>query len=303
MKLNRGHKGILLIAAALLGGVLYFKAPQRSHFPELPNPNGYDVLVREAARITHAAPVLNGSASNQFASLVATNEAAVRDIRKALRLPCIVPVKMSEGWLTSQMTNTLNLWEAATAMNAEAIFWRQRGDSTNAMALYLDQARLSHAIMRGGIMLNYVVGSGTETRAARGMTNLLSKLNAEQCKQAALFLEEIDSQRDSFAEITARELEWQRKVYSVFVRLLAAFDKSVLNETDPFRALADTFARDPEKEYSLRTFEVRLLLLKLAVRAHELETGNRPQKAAQLVPNYLRHVPRDPATGGELEIP
>ena len=149
MKLNRGHKGILLIAAAILASVVFLTVPRRSHFPELPNPNGYDVLVREAARITHATPILNGSVSSQFASLVATNAAAVRDIRKALRWPCIVPVKTSEGWLTSQMTNTLNLWEAATAMNAEAIFWRQRGGYTNAMALYLDQVRLSHAIMRG----------------------------------------------------------------------------------------------------------------------------------------------------------
>ena len=303
MKLNRGHKGILLIAAAFVAGVLFFKAPQRSHFPELPNPNGYDVLVREAARITRNPSSLKEMTSNQLAELVATNEAVVREIRKALLLPSVVPVQMSEEWITSQMTNNINLRAAAKAMDAEASSSRQRGDHTNAMALYRDQVQLGHSMMRGGLLINFLIGSATETWAVRRMTNALSELNSEQCKHAARFLDEIDSQRDSFEEITARELEWQRRTYSVFVRLKEGFKKHVLRQSDPFAAIGKALAGDPEMEYSLRTLEVRLLLLKLAARAHELETGNRPQKAAQLVPNYLRHVPRDPATGAELELP
>lgn len=303
MKIKPRLAVVLLMAATLLAGIVYFFTPQRSHFPELPNPNGYDVLVREAARITRHLPSLKEMTSNQLAGLVATNEAVVRDVRKALSLPSVVPVKMSDEWLTSQMTNFMNLRGSANAMDKEASLSLQRGDYTNAMALQLDQVRLGHSMMRGGLLINLLIGSATEAWAVRRMTNVLSKLNSEQCKQAARFLDEIDSQRDSFEKISARELEWQRRTFSLWERLKAGFEKHVLRQSDPFAAIGKAIAGDPEKEYSLRTLEVRLLLLKLAARAHELETGNRPQKAAQLVPNYLRHVPRDPATGAELELP
>ena len=152
-------------------------------------------------------------------------------------------------------------------------------------------------------MINYMVGSACETIAVRWMTNLLSELNSEQCKQAARFLEEIDSQRDSFEEIEARELEWQRKTYSVFVRLKEGFEKHVLRQTDSFNALANALAGDPEKEYGLRTLEVRLLLVKLASRAYELETGSRPSELSKLIPSYLKEIPRNPTTGTALDLP
>lgn len=303
MKLNRSRYVILLIATAILASVVFFIVPQRSHFPELPNPNGYDVLVREASRITRDSTILKEMTSNQLAGLVATNEAVVRAVRKALSLPSVVPVKMSDEWLTSQMTNFMNLRGSANAMDKEASLALQRGDHTNAMALYRDQVQLGHSMMRGGLLINFLIGSATETWAVRRMTNVLSELNSEQCKQAARFLEEIDSQRDSFEEITARELEWQRKTYSVFVRLMEGFKKHVLRQTDPFSALANALAGDPEKEYGLRTLEVRRLLLKLAARAYELETGSRPSKLSKLIPSYLKSIPRDPTTGSPLDLP
>lgn len=303
MKLKRRFVVVLLVAAALLAGVVFLKGPQRSHFPELPNPNGYDLLVREAARITRNPSTLTGSTSNQLAALVATNEAVVRNIRKALSLPSVVPVEMSVEWISSQSMKMMNLKASAQAMDAEAKLWWQKRDYTNSLALCLDQVRFSHATIWGGVLINYMVGSACETIAVRQMTNLLSELNSDQCKQAARFLEEIDSQRDSFEEITARELEWQRKTYSVFVRLKAGFEKHVLRETDPLSVLANSLVGDPEKEYGLRTLEVRRLLLKLAARAYELETGSRPSELSKLIPSYLKAIPRDPTTGSALDLP
>jgi len=274
-----------------------------SHFPELPNPNGYDLLVREASRITRHYPILKELTSNQLAALVATNEAVVRDIRKALSLPSVVPVKMSDEWRLSQAFRAIDLKASVLAMDAEAYLWRQKGNYTNALALCLDQVRFSQGIMRGGIRISYRVGSACELIAVRRMTNLLSGLNSEQCKQATRFLEEIDSQRDSFEKIADRELEWQRRTYTVFVRLKEGFKKHVLHQTNPFSAETDELAGNPEREYALRTLEVRRLLLKLAARAYELETGSRPSELSKLIPSYLKETPRDPATGSPLALP
>ena len=302
MKFMLSRRGILLIAAAILASAVFLIVPRRSHFPELPNPNGHDVLVREAARITRHLPSLKEMTSNQLAELVATNEAVVREIRKALSLPSVVPVQMSEEWISSLSRILPNLKASAQAMDAEAKLWHQKRDYTNSLALCLDQVRFSHATMRGGVLINYMVGSACETIAVRWMTNLLSELNSEQCKQAARFLEEIDHQRDSFEELFARELEWQRKTYSVWDRLKAGFEKHVLRDND-LRAMAEALVGDSEKMYGSRTLEVRLLLLKLASRAHELETGSRPSEISKLIPSYLKAIPREPTTGSALDLP
>lgn len=302
MKLNRSHTVILLITGAILASVVLLIVPRRSHFPELPDPNGYDVLVHAAARIIQDSSILKEMTSNQLAALVATNEAVVRDIRKALSLPSIVSVEMSVEWISSQTMNMMNLKASARAMDAEAKLWQQKRDYTNSLALCLDQMRFSHATMRGGVLINYMVGSACETTAVRRMTNLLSELNAEQCKQAARFLEEIDSQRDSFEEIAARELEWQHRTFSVWDRLKAGFEKHVLRDND-LSALAEALAGDSEKTYNSRTLEVRRLLLKLAARAYELETGGRPSELSKLIPSHLKEIPRDPTTGTALDLP
>jgi hypothetical protein len=42
------------------------------------------------------------------------------------------------------------------------------------------------------------------------------------------------------------------------------------------------------------------LLIALAARAYELEKGQRPASATNLVPDYLKAVPQDPVTGTNL---
>ena len=125
------RKAIPLIAAAIFASVVFLAYPRRSHFPELPNPNGYDVLIREAARITRHHSSLKEMTSNQLAGLVATNEAVVRAIRKALSLPSAVPVQMNEEWIASQTSILPSLRASAQAMDAEAFLWHQRADYTN----------------------------------------------------------------------------------------------------------------------------------------------------------------------------
>ena len=44
----------------------------------------------------------------------------------------------------------------------------------------------------------------------------------------------------------------------------------------------------------------RLLLCELAIRAYSLQHGRNPATLADLVPNYLPKVPRDPFGGGDF---
>jgi competence protein ComGC len=44
----------------------------------------------------------------------------------------------------------------------------------------------------------------------------------------------------------------------------------------------------------------RQLLVALAARAYELDKGRRPASLTELVPDYLKAVPKDPASGTNL---
>lgn len=45
------------------------------------------------------------------------------------------------------------------------------------------------------------------------------------------------------------------------------------------------------------------LMLLFAARAYELDHGKPPARAADLVPEYLKAVPKDPETGVEMGLP
>jgi len=134
--------------------------------------------------------------------------------------------------------------------------------------------------------------------AVRCLTNLLPVLTGEQCKRAASRLELHEFQREPFDEITGREKEWQRKTFPLTVRLRENFKELVLGE----KPLGQLFVPDVEKEYRTRTLEVRRVMLTAASRAFELDRGRRPQRASELVPDYLRAVPTDPASLAPIEL-
>ena len=47
----------------------------------------------------------------------------------------------------------------------------------------------------------------------------------------------------------------------------------------------------------------RVLLIRLASRAYELEKGERPKGLADLVPTYLKAIPQNPVTGTNMAYP
>lgn len=300
MRSKLSRRIALVVSAVVIVTLTFLLLPHKSHFPTLPDPNGYDVLVKEAAKIIRHPSGITDMTSNQLTAFVASNEAAVVSLRQALNLPSVLPVQLNEKWVSGQqLQNRINLRAAATAMDAQATLCRLRGDSTNSLALYIDQIRLGHAMMRGGVHIDYMLGSAVEVWASSRLTNLLADLNADQCKRATDLLSELDSQRETFEEFTNRELEWQRKSYSVLHRLKAGFRKHVLRESDPFAGMAGI----PELEHKKRTLEFRRILLRLAVRACELEKSRRPSSASELVPEYLKEIPVNPQTGAPLELP
>ena len=62
---------------------------------------------------------------------------------------------------------------------------------------------------------------------------------------------------------------------------------------------------NPGKQKALQNFKRieqhrRKLMIDLAARAYELETGHPPKSIAELVPGYLKAMPLDPVTGTSM---
>ena len=58
-----------------------------------------------------------------------------------------------------------------------------------------------------------------------------------------------------------------------------------------------------EQKFYGQEKKTRQLTVALAARACELEKGRRPENAADLTPEYLKAVPKDPASGKNLVLP
>lgn len=100
-------------------------------------------------------------------------------------------------------------------------------------------------------------------------------------------LEKIESQRESAESIKETEGIWVRQAYGL---------KGSLLRLMTYKSIKQVEARWIGK---LQTQQARAakLSVTLAARAYELERGQYPQKLADLVPEYLKAVPIDPATG------
>ena len=63
--------GPLLVGLIVLGAIIFVFYPDKSLFPPLPKPNGYDVLVQTAGKLTQGNTSPKEMATNELAALVA----------------------------------------------------------------------------------------------------------------------------------------------------------------------------------------------------------------------------------------
>ncbi len=289
--------GICLLLVAVVGVLLLYTSP--SSFPPVPQPNGYDALTRAASKLRRPPETMKKISTERLAEEMVGNRAALEELRRALQVPGVVPVRMSESWFDVHTTELMNLKAAAVVMDADAELRSRRGDTNGALLSALDGLRLGQAVQRGGVLIDFLVGSACEAIAVRRLTNLMAGLGVEDCKQALLALQEHEARRDSLEAVQKREKEWSRRTFGVLKRIEMAIRSRSLR---PDKNL-DFLMPNVVKDYNSRTREVRLVLLRMAARAQTLERGIAPAKAADLVPAYLQRLPLDPETGKPLDLP
>ena len=286
--------GFFIVAVLLVVAALMFALSQPPPAPPLlPKPNGYDDLVQASRVLADNTSDYAAMSNGDLRTLVETNAEALKLAKTGLSRPCQVPLDYSAANPT-YFTNLGGLKRLAQGLAAEGRLMELEGRPTDAAESYLTVIRLGVATSKGGLLIDSLVGIAIEAIGTSYLEKLALTLNAKQCRQAAAVLETCEAGREPMPTVLARERTWSRRAFRGF--------KWQIARLVTFKTLRQSEQRAVAKVNTLQTRE-RVLLIRLAARAYELEKGERPKTLGDLVPAYLKAIPQNPVTGTNMAYP
>ena len=258
----------------------------------LPNPNGYDDLVKAGKMVTADVGDYDKIDEAQLRELVATNAEALQLLRTGLSNQCRVPAQQfSQTNMENHLNELAGFKKLAQVLAAEGRLAEMDGHPRVATKSYLDVFRFGTESARGGVIIDQMVGVAIEAIGVAHLQKLVDQLDAKSCHETAATLETLDSQGLTWQQVMQQERDWSRRAYpGVRYELVRLMSRNSLNKD--FQKVEDKFNKQQMK--------ARQLTVDLAARAYELDKGHRPVNIADLVPDYLKAVPQDPVTGTNM---
>ncbi len=288
----------LVLMSLLIGlptAALYWRLARPLPIPEvhLPNPNGYDDLVRAGKMLENVGVPDAGTATHaQLKSFVAQYSRAYDVVQVGLGKPSQVPLTWTIEDANWMLANNDGFRQIARILDAKAKLAELDGRTEDAAISYLDLIRLGKATGQDGLVIHWLVGITFEGMGHDGLCRLRKSLSAKQCHALIATMKYLVDCDPSLDESLVQEAVWADhafgwigRVYST-VKTLSRYEDTPLQNCFPIRD------RNLAKS--------RLLICDLAIRVYSLERGHNPAALAELVPEYLKEVPEDPFSGGPL---
>ena len=366
MALARGEKRLIVCCAfgflSLAGVALFYgyinatpALPATSYGPA-PRPNGYDLALQAARKLTVPNPPLEANRDLQPPAeaqaraqryglarknaWLRQNAAALQSLNRAQQTDWLQPTHRFGNSPDSRPFLSLG-----RAVIVESNAHWLRGEHNAALQSGLDVVQLGVDFQRGGGTDDHFTGSAL-SGMSRATGDTVPHLNAAQAKSAARRLEKLLAARwslrqaweqDKLAEqqfflslfgpknwrlmglVGAKPPTWRDwlRVHTISKKQIIAdigakYDHEIANTRLPYRSQKAplAFPQDPFADYIRLSGRAhfyaaraqtrnRVLMLRLALRAHQLERGAPPPNLQALVPNYIRSVPADPFGAGE----
>ena len=273
-----------------LGLLVFWDAGTLPPLAPLPNPNGYENLVK-AGRVIKSMAGYDQTNEQQLAELVATNAEALRLLQAGLSNQSRVPLQFSQAYMANHLNDLAGFKRLAQLLAAEGRLMETEGHSEDAARSYLDAIHLGTESARGGVVIDQLVSTAIGAIGVAGLQKLVGQLDAQSCREIAETLETLDAQGQSWNEVMQQERDWSRRTYpglrNELVRLMS---RNSLNKA----------FQTGEGRFNKQQMKARQLAVDLAARAYELDKGHPPASIADLVPDYLKAVPEDPVTGTNM---
>jgi hypothetical protein len=293
-----------IIVGAILGIVVVLSAAaslSRRTIPgtRMPDPNGYDDLVQAASMIQGTWPNKGDLARADIAevkSFVEANRASLDRARVGLSRECLIPLENTQAGLAKRLDALGRTRTLSRLFQGEAIVAQAEGRVADAVRIDRDSIALGQAMTQGGMGNDVAVGWMVQSLAIVRLRRLKDRLPAETCRSLIRELESLEGRRVTLDAVRDRWADWYRGSYNLFQRTQlrwTGIEKSgEQSELAVARKSRDKVERD-----------MRFFMVELAIHAHHADKGTWPRTVQELVPDYLRSAPIDPATGKPLEYP
>jgi len=281
---------ILLVAANLFIVLLVvLGAFQPAPRPAPPNPNGYDDLVA-AGRLVVDPGDFSTLPPADLAVVVSSNTAALKRLRVGFTRQSLPPGDYSRDGV-SRLFDTIGralILESVLDAEGQIALFEQR--TNDALESYLDCLRLGQQCGQGATIIVHDDSAYIESIGRKSIKAIESGLGASGCRRIASALESVDAAEPKWRELMDAQNRSDKFAYKPTQRFMNSFPASKYR----------TFEQSLESRYRENQQDRRRMAIHFAARAYELEKGKPPASAAELVPEYLKAVPKDPVTGARL---
>lgn len=297
--MNRQPKkiGLTLATIAVVGVVAAMILLLSSGFesPLLPDPNGYDDFGKAGQLLVVDALGYADASLEELQTMVDSNAPALALLKDGLTKEARVPLEYAVEDTSNWTDNLPHFKGLACALCAEARCELLTGNPDRAAEICLETIAFGIESCRGGVLIQRMVGIAVVAIGFQALDEVQPELDAPTCKRVTKKLEEILGAREPLSNVAETERSWSRSVAGVRDHFAAIMMSRSLK---PFQALAaPAFAKCEQNEAQ---FDRRLF--RMASLAYELDNGHPPESAADLVPEYLKAIPIDPATGDPMEL-
>jgi len=206
---------LLTIGTAWLGLRLMFPSFTP---PQLPEPNGYDDLLRAAKMLAPRTGYYEEMGEAELAALVEKNAPALESARGALQKDCMVIVNWSAdpAGLEVQMDNCSSLRGIARAFAAAARRSGIDGMLDQGVLYGLDTLELARATGRGGLIVDRMVAQAIQHNGFQLLRDLGNQLPGKDCTRLRKKIETFSLQLDSPEQVLQRERVFFRQINGTF---------------------------------------------------------------------------------------
>ncbi|MBI4663098.1 MAG: hypothetical protein HY735_30185 [Verrucomicrobia bacterium] len=288
--------GVIIVAFLIFQSVPTSPTPL---FRPLPTPNGYDDFLKAGQLLAGPQNELSNTNAETLRPLVEQNRTALGLVRAGLGRECQVPLEFSTNFLASHMNVLGDFKHLARLLVAEGVLAEADRNLGDAARTYLDLIRFGRAIAQGGLAIDTLVAEAIQALGVKNFCQISGRLNPAEISGVIEALEEIDRRSETFEQILLREQAYFRKTYGWWYatapRVLTRI-ASLRTGVDQTRQTEQTV----ERTFLRRKARLRLLIVHLALQSYKAELACYPNKLSELIPKYLRALPKDPFGGEDL---
>lgn len=260
---------------------------------EIPQPNGIVELEKIGKKCSQSTVVKLAAADqvdhDRLGAAVAGQKADYDEIVAALKIPGWIPAAYDESYFNDMdtLSNRRNIARLLAAKSDVEIFTNNVDDAFQTHCHMLQAGEILH---RGGLALDFLVATAVDQMAYEQIHKSINALNRQQCIAMQRELMAADNRRRGIDDVLYREHVFMQRNIGWVGHLTEFIDRICSRRLSDWN-VDDGVITSHHRAQAL----ARLLTLKLAIRAFELDHSAHPSPLSQLVPDYIPSLPIDPS--------